>query len=57
MKKKSITQLQPKLAIILVDGFRWDYEERMTDDDLPIIKALVDDGVKVEGRRCINNFP
>ncbi len=37
-----------KLAIILLDGFRWDYAERMSPRELPNLRRFMSEGVRAE---------
>ena len=37
-----------KLAILMLDGFRWDYADRMTEAELPNLKAFLSGGARAE---------
>ncbi len=37
-----------KLALILLDGFRWDYLDDLSEDDVPVFKQFLSEGVKAE---------
>ena len=37
-----------KLAVIMLDGFRWDYINKMSDDDVPNFKKFFSDGIRAE---------
>lgn len=39
-------QSRDKLAVIMLDGFRWDFVSRMTHLEMPSIKQLIDEGVE-----------
>ena len=42
-----------KLAIVLLDGFKWDYLDRLEDSQAPALKALVAGGVRAEYAQTI----
>ena len=37
-----------RLAVILLDGFRWDYADRMAAEEIPNLKWFVSGGVRAE---------
>ncbi len=37
-----------KLALIMLDGFRWDYVERLSEQQVPVFKKFLETGVQAE---------
>ncbi len=42
------TATSDKLMIIMLDGFRWDYIDRLTEEQIPNFSQFVSDGVRAE---------
>lgn len=44
----SATCSRPKLVTILLDGFRWDYLDRLGPEEVPNFSSFITDGVKAD---------